>query len=164
MSIKSHARKGVTKKMLSLCVGIALLSGTGGVLADAANQTVAGKLDGTDVTGYTTFNTVTVKSNKEAVVKDKDGQETIIKNSSDGGWNLVAGAQDHKDKNTYEVMGGNVLNVSSNTDITIATLTGGVSQMPGAYDAAHPANSVRCYSVINIMWSILVARNSTAVR
>lgn len=144
MSIKSHARKGVTKKMLSLCVGIALLSGTGGVLADAANQTVAGKLDGTAVTGKTTFNTVTVKSNTEAIVKDKVGQETIITNSSGGGWNLVAGAQDHKDKNTYEVMGGNVLNVSSNTDITIATLTGGESQMPGA-----PANSVRCYSVIN---------------
>lgn len=144
MSIKSHARKDVTKKMLSLCVGIALLSGTGGVLADAANQTVAGNLDGTAVTGYTTFNTVTVKSNTEAVVKDKVGQETIITNSSGGGWNLVAGAQDHKDKNTYEVMGGNVLNVSSNTDITIATLTGGESQMPGA-----PANSVRCYSVIN---------------
>lgn len=149
MSIKSHARKDVTKKMLSLCVGIALLSGTGGVLADAANQTVAGDLDGTAVTGKTTFNTVTVKSNTEAVVKDKDGQETIIKNSSDGGWNLVAGAQDHKDENTYEVMGGNVLNVSSNTDITIATLTGGVSQMTGAYYDAHPADSVRCYSVIN---------------
>ena len=53
MSIKSHARKDVTKKMLSLCVGIALLSGTGGVLADAANQTVAGKLDGTDAVSYT---------------------------------------------------------------------------------------------------------------
>lgn len=144
MSIKSHARKDVTKKLLSLCVGIALLSGTGGVLADAANQTVAGKLDGTAVTGNTTFNTVTVKSNTDAVVKNKDGQETTITNSSGGGWNLVAGAQDHKDKNTYEVMGGNVLNVSSNTDITIAKLTGGVSQMPGA-----PANSVRCYSVIN---------------
>ena len=148
MSIKSHARKDVTKKMLSLCVGIALLSGTGGVLADAANQTVAGDLDGTAVTGYTTFNTVTVKSNTEAVVKNKDGQETTITNSS-ANWKLVAGAQDHKDKNTYEVMGGNVLNVSSDTDITIATLTGGVSQMPGAYDAAHSANSVRYYSVIN---------------
>lgn len=144
MSIKSHARKDVTKKLLSLCVGIALLSGTGGVLADAANQTVAGDLDGTAVTGNTTFNTVTVKSNTEAVVKNKDGQETTITNSSANGWKLVAGAQDHKDKNTYEVMGGNVLNVSSNTDITIAKLTGGVSQMPGA-----PANSVRCYSVIN---------------
>ena len=105
MSIKSHARKDVTKKLLSLCVGIALLSGTGGVLADAANQTVAGKLDGTAVTGNTTFNTVTVKSNTDAVVKNKDGQETTITNSSGGGWNLVAGAQDHKDKNTYEVMG-----------------------------------------------------------
>ena len=71
MSIKSHARKDVTKKLLSLCVGIALLSGTGGVLADAANQTVAGKLDGTAVTGNTTFNTVTVKSNTDAVVKIK---------------------------------------------------------------------------------------------
>ena len=98
MSIKSHARKDVTKKMLSLCVGIALLSGTGGVLADAANQTVAGKLDGTDVTGYTTFNTVTVKSNTEAVVKNKnkDGLETTIINSSANGWKLVAGAQDTK--------------------------------------------------------------------
>lgn len=99
MSIKSHARKDVTKKMLSLCVGIALLSGTGGVLADAANQTVAGDLDGTAVTGKTTFNTVTVKSNTEAVVKDKDGQETTITNSSVNGWKLVAGAQDTKKKN-----------------------------------------------------------------
>ena len=73
MAIKSHARKDVTKKLLSLCVGIALLSGTGGVLADAADQTVAGNLDGTAVTGNTTFNTVTVKSNTEAVVKNKDG-------------------------------------------------------------------------------------------
>lgn len=149
MAIKSHARKDVTKKLLSLCVGIALLSGTGGVLADAADQTVAGNLDGTAVTGNTTFNTVTVKSNTEAVVKNEYGQETTITNSSGGGWKLVAGAQDHKDKNTYEVMGGNVVNVSSDTDITIATLTGGVSQMPGAGDTAHPANSVRYYSVIN---------------
>ena len=66
MAIKSHARKDVTKKLLSLCVGIALLSGTGGVLADAADQTVAGNLDGTAVTGNTTFNTVTVESNTEA--------------------------------------------------------------------------------------------------
>ncbi len=106
MAIKSHARKDVTKKLLSLCVGIALLSGTGGVLADAADQTVAGNLDGTAVTGNTTFNTVTVKSNTEAVVKNEYGQETTITNSSGGGWKLVAGAQDHKDKNTYEVMGG----------------------------------------------------------
>lgn len=113
MSIKSHARKGVTKKMLSLCVGIALLSGAGGVLADAANQTVAGKLDGTAVTGDTTFNTVTVKSNTEAVVKDKAGQETTITNSSANGWKLVAGAQDTVMK-VYEPVAGNVVNVSSN--------------------------------------------------
>lgn len=128
MSIKSHARKGVTKKMLSLCVGIALLSGTGGVLADAANQTVAGKLDVTDVTGYTTFNTVTVKSNTEAVVKDKDGLETTITNSSVNGWNLVAGAQDTK-ISEYEPVAGNVVNVSSNETITIEKIYGGNSHM-----------------------------------
>lgn len=128
MSIKSHARKGVTKKMLSLCVGIALLSGAGGVLADAANQTVAGKLDGTAVTGDTTFNTVTVKSNTEAVVKDKAGQETTITNSSANGWKLVAGAQDTVMK-VYEPVAGNVVNVSSNETITIEKIYGGNSHM-----------------------------------
>lgn len=150
MSIKSHARKDVTKKMLSLCVGIALLSGTGGVLADAANQTVAGKLDGTDVTGYTTFNTVTVKSNTEAVVKNKnkDGLETTIINSSANGWKLVAGAQDTKIRE-YEPVAGNVVNVSSNDTITIEKIYGGNSHMDDGVHATLGSNTNMYLSTMN---------------
>lgn len=148
MSIKSHARKGVTKKMLSLCVGIALLSGTGGVLADAANQTVAGKLDGTAVTGKTTFNTVTVKSNTEAVVKDKDGLETTIINSSANGWKLVAGAQDTKISD-YEPVAGNVVNVSSNDTITIEKIYGGNSHMDDGVHATLGSDTNMYLSTMN---------------
>lgn len=148
MSIKSHARKGVTKKMLSLCVGIALLSGTCGVLADAANQTVAGDLDGTAVTGKTTFNTVTVKSNTDAVVKDKDGQETTITNSSANGWKLVAGAQDTKISD-YEPVAGNVVNVSSNDTITIEKIYGGNSHMDDGVHATLGSDTNMYLSTMN---------------
>lgn len=148
MSIKSCARKDVTKKMLSLCVGIALLSGTGGVLADAANQTVAGKLDGTAVTGKTTFNTVTVKSNTEAVVKDKDGLETTITNSGANGWKLVAGAQDTKIRE-YEPVAGNVVNVSSNEPITIEKIYGGNSHMDDGVHATLGSDTNMYLSTMN---------------
>lgn len=150
MSIKSHARKDVTKKLLSLCVGIALLSGTGGVLADAANQTVAGDLDGTAVTGNTTFNTVTVKSNTEAVVKNKnkDGLETTIINSSANGWKLVAGAQDTKIRE-YEPVAGNVVNVSSNDTITIEKIYGGNSHMDDGVHATLGSNTNMYLSTMN---------------
>lgn len=148
MSIKSHARKDVTKKLLSLCVGIALLSGTGGVLADAANQTVAGDLDGTAVTGNTTFNTVTVKSNTEAVVKNKDGQETTITNSSANGWKLVAGAQDTKISD-YEPVAGNVVNVSSNDTITIEKIYGGNSHMDDGVHATLGSDTNMYLSTMN---------------
>lgn len=148
MAIKSHARKDVTKKLLSLCVGIALLSGTGGVLADAADQTVAGNLDGTAVTGNTTFNTVTVKSNTEAVVKNKDGQETTITNSSGGGWKLVAGAQDTK-ISEYEPVAGNVVNVSSNETITIEKIYGGNSHMDDGVHATLGYNVNMYLSTMN---------------
>ena len=153
MAIKSHARKDVTKKLLSLCVGIALLSGTGGVLADAADQTVAGNLDGTAVTGNTTFNTVTVKSNTEAVVKNKDGQETIITNSSGGGWKLVAGAQDTSIKD-YEPVAGNVVNVSSDDKITIEKIYGGNSHMDDGVHATLGSNTNMYLSTMNNMVNI----------
>lgn len=128
-SRKSNRYVSKSRKMLSLCITLTLVNG--GITAFAADTTatVNGTLNGTAITGSTNFNQITVMDNSSAVVTDKDGNVTIITNSSDSGWDIVMGGTDQNSNSSgYESIGGNIINVAGNDTITIQNLIGGSSR------------------------------------
>lgn len=91
MYFHSNDSRYVSKKMLPLCITLALLNG--GITAFAADtaKTVDGSVNGAEITGSTNFNQITVIDNTSAVVEDANGKVTTITNSKDSGWDTILG-------------------------------------------------------------------------
>lgn len=155
MYFHSNDSRYVSKKMLPLCITLALLNG--GITAFAADtaKTVDGSVNGAEITGSTNFNQITVIDNTSAVVEDANGKVTTITNSKDSGWDTILGANDQNATSTvYEIMGGNIINVASDDTITIHNLIGGSSRYEGD-------PSIRSESIVNNVINIGNDRQST---
>lgn len=151
--IKS-GQAAVSKKVLPLCIAFALLGGG----ASAFAQSVDGIINGVDITGRTNFNNITITDNTNAVVEDENGNKTEIKNNRNDGWQTVMGGNDQNSNSyTYESIGGNIINVTSNDSLTIHSLIGGNSRFSGD-------GSIRGFSIINNVINIGEKQNKGILR